>query len=367
RSWTISQAQEEARRLQILVDQGIDPREQRAAQRAAHKARREANEFTLARLCDEYTDHLQSLGRSSHSDARSIFKLHIKEAWPKVAALSANAVMPEQIADMMRRLLDDGKGRTANKLRSYLHAAYQVARAAKSKPSVPLIFKSFGITFNPVSDTAPDEAQNRADKNPLSEEQIRAYWQIVCNAPGIKGALLRLHLLTGSQRIAQLVRLRTADIQADGITLFDGKVRPGRPARSHSVPLISAAKVALKDCHPQGEYALSTDAGKTHLAATTLSSWAAELVGDRIEGFQTKRLRSGVETLLAKAKIPGETRGRLQSHGIAGVQARHYDGHDYMDEKREALMALYRLLEPPKQKRTTHRQIRAKKSATKGT
>ena len=136
------------------------------------EARRQAAEFDLARLCDEYADYLESLGRSSHKDVRSIFRLHVKEAWPKVAALPAKDATPEQIADMMRKLLDAGKGRTSNKLRSYLHAAYQVARAAKSKPSIPIIFKSFGITFNPVSDTAPDESQNRADKRPLTEEQI---------------------------------------------------------------------------------------------------------------------------------------------------------------------------------------------------
>lgn len=66
--------------------------------------------------------------------------------------------------------------------------------------------------------------------------------------------------------------------------------------------------------------------------------------GAGIEGFKTKRIRSGVETLLASARISGEHRGRLQSHGISGVQARHYDGHSYMEEKRDALNALFNLL-----------------------
>jgi len=35
----------------------------------------------------------------------------------------------------------------------------------------------------------------------------------------------------------------------------------------------------------------------------------------------------------------------VQSHGIVGVQARHYDGHDYMAEKRQALETLFKLLE----------------------
>jgi hypothetical protein len=50
-----------------------------------------------------------------------------------------------------------------------------------------------------------------------------------------------------------------------------------------------------------------------------------------------KRIRSGIETLLAAAGVPRDVRGHLQSHGLTGVQARHYDGHDYMSEKRQAL------------------------------
>jgi hypothetical protein len=126
--------------------------------------------------------------------------------------------------------------------------------------------------------------------------------------------------------------------------LYDGKGRPGRPPRPHVVPLTKAAAKALAGCKPKGEYALSTDGGETHIAATTLSAWAVEAARDIIEEFQAKRIRSGVETLLAAARVSQEIRGRLQSHGIAGVQARHYDGHDYLEEKRAALEALQKAL-----------------------
>lgn len=48
-----------------------------------------------------------------------------------------------------------------------------------------------------------------------------------------------------------------------------------------------------------------------------------------------------VETLLASQKVSKDVRGRLQSHGVSDVQARHYDCHEYIDEKREGLDALY--------------------------
>lgn len=67
-----------------------------------------------------------------------------------------------------------------------------------------------------------------------------------------------------------------------------------------------------------------------------------QVVGDAIEGFQLKRVRSGVETLLAANRISREIRGHVQSHGLTGIQVRHYDGHDYMLEKRQALELLAR-------------------------
>lgn len=318
---------------------------QRAALEAVTEAKRQAEENTLRDLLIAYSNHLEALGRSSHRDARSIFNLHVFEAWPKVAALPACQVNGEHFADMMRKLMDAGKGRTANKLRSYARAAYQTAKAARSKASIPASFKSFGVTVNPVAETEPDELQNRPDKRPLSGAELRLYWQIIKKMTGFQGALLRLHLLTGGQRIEQLVNLKTANISGDLVLIHDGKGRPGRPPRPHSLPLVKEAKLALSDCGPAGEYALSTDGGVTHVAATSLSKWAVSAAGGAIDDFQAKRLRSGVETLLAGAGVAREVRGRLQSHGVSGVQARHYDGHDYVLEKRKALETLYRLLE----------------------
>jgi len=317
----------------------------RAAKAATDEARKSAAQHTLSRLLDLYCDYLKGLGRDSHKDARSIFNLHVKQAWPALAAIPAKEVTTEQFADMMRKLIEADKKRTANKFRAYSRAAYQAAKAARSKPSIPVAFKDFGITTNPVADTLPDETGNRSAKRPLSPGELRKYWQSIRVMGGIKGALLRLHLLTGGQRIAQFVRLLSKNVADDSIVLYDSKGRPGQPPRPHTVPLIAAAKAALAEVDIAGEWALSTDGGKTHIAATSLSKWAVEAAGDEIPGFLTKRIRSGIETLLASARVSSDTRGRLQSHGISGVQSRHYDGHDYFDEKLESLEMVFALLE----------------------
>ncbi len=318
---------------------------EKEAKANAETAKTEARKYTLQNLLADYADHLEALGRVAHKDVRSIFKLHVIEPWPKIAALPANQVTGEQIADMMRRVIELGKGRTSNKLRSYVRAAYQTARAARSKASIPVKFKSYNVTHNPGADTEPDESANKADKRPLTAEELRTYWKAIKSLSGFRGAVLRVHLLTGGQRIEQLVNLRTDNLTDNSFTLYDGKGRPGKPPRPHTVPLIPQAAAAMLECKPQGVYALSTDKGMTHLAATTLSGWAVDAT--TLPDFQAKRIRSGVETLLASARISSDIRGRLQSHGISGVQVRHYDGHDYLNEKRHALETLFNLLENP--------------------
>jgi hypothetical protein len=55
-------------------------------------------------------------------------------------------------------------------------------------------------------------------------------------------------------------------------------------------------------------------------------------------------IRRTVETRLAALGVPQEVRARLQSHGLSGVQARHYDRYTYVAEVRDALLRLFDLL-----------------------
>jgi integrase len=61
RSWSVSQAQEEARRLQRLIDEGIDPREQAAEQRAAAVTRKAEAEREKVTFADAWAAYLVDL------------------------------------------------------------------------------------------------------------------------------------------------------------------------------------------------------------------------------------------------------------------------------------------------------------------
>lgn len=298
---------------------GVDVLEVRKATREKERQRRADAVHTLSALLDDYCDHLQALGRSSHVDARTLFAKNVKEAWPKEAALPAREVTRPQIVEMLRKVSKAGKKRTTNKLRSYLKAAYNLALGAGANPAIPAKFTAYKVLHNPMDGIPADPAGNKADRNPMTRDELHAYWRKLQAVPGLPGAVLRLHALTGGQRIAQLLK---AERHGDSLHILDGKGRPGHGARLHVVPLTPEAAAewdraeGIETVHP-----------------STVSGWARAH-----GGAQAKRIRSTAETLLAAAGVSQDIRGRLQSHGIAGVQARHYDGHDYRAEKLAALV-----------------------------
>ncbi len=317
---------------------GITPAK-KVATKAKADIERDRKMHTVAALAMAYVDFQQSRGRSSYSDARSIFNLHLIERAPTLASKPASDATTEEITDLLRAVKESGKDRTANKLRSYLRAAYGVAMAAATSHEYPLAFKAFGINRNPVAATQADKSADKADKNPLSLPELRAYWQSIERTPGRIGAALRLHLLTGGQRIEQFVRLESKHVNADAMTLLDSKGRPnGQGPRLHPVPLTPRAAKEFGAFTLSGDLAITNDSDKP-ISAVTLSRHAAGQPHG-IAGFELKRVRSGVETLLASRKVSKDIRGRIQSHGVAGVQTKHYDAYEYLPEKLAALQLL---------------------------
>lgn len=316
---------------------------QKEQQRAQTKEVEALKEATFKGLLMDYVLYLKHMERSSYRQVNSLFELNIFQAFPEIANMMAREIRPEHVVEVMRKLSDAGKGRSANKLYAYIHAAFKVALIAKHSASVPARFKAYRIELNPASVVTPDSRHNRSDKNPLSKNELKTYWTIIGQMTGLAGAVLQLHLLLGSPRIAQLSRLKNKDIKEEFIVLWDLKGKPGNEPRKHVLPLIEPAKNILSTLKREGEYAFSTT-GLSPVSPDSISRWAREAVGTKIDNFQLKRIRSAVETYLASRKVDKETRGRLQSHGIGGVQDSSYNDYDYLEEKRHAQALLFKFL-----------------------
>ncbi len=115
-----------------------------------------------------------------------------------------------------------------------------------------------------------------------------------------------------------------------------------------------------------------TTDGKRPLRSETVSEVVRDIceamlkAGEARAPFQMRDLRRTAETMLASLGISRDVRGQIQSHGLGGVQARHYDRHDYALEKRAALEKWQRYLDKLRRGDTAqvaHPQFGAKRKA----
>lgn len=328
---------------------GILKAEQAEEQRKREQAMAK-DERTLGALLDAYVEQMEHDGKKSVRDVRRCLHLNVSKAWPKLWNMPAAQITTDDLLDVVGRLTSKGKNSEARRLRAYLRAAYSAAISARSDAAALPALRQLRITANPASDLAAINNSNIPRNRALSVAELRAYWRRIESMPGINGALLRFHLLTGGQRIKQLERATRADYDADmqALHLIDYKGKRDKP-RIHMVPLLPEALDAMQAMQGNN-YLFTATAGKSgatyHVVNKRLERVVADMLaaGELDQGaFTLGDLRRTVETRLSAAGINETLRGHLQSHGLGGVQTRHYDRHDYMQEKRNALATLHRI------------------------
>ena len=340
-------------------------RARKLLEEAQQRAREEAQHATLGHLLNTYTTHLEQLGKSSARDVKSILKKYVLDANSALALRKAADVSVDEFVGLIGAVVDKGTGRTAGKLRSFLRAAYALAIRSKIDPAVPQVMRTFGVVVNPLASTAALSQFNKTRKRHLNALELGAFLKRLDGlSPGPKKDALELCLDLGGQRPTQLLRARETDVDLPGgtITLYDPKGARTQP-RVHLLPLtkstfeivkrrLDAMKLAREEARRMGEadklvaagsmWLFSTD-DRTGMREETISELVKNLseemvkAGEAREPFQLRDLRRTAETMLAKLGTGPNIRGEVQSHGLGGVQKRHYDQHDYLEEKRAAL------------------------------
>ena len=385
--FSLAQARARADELTKLVLSGVPSlaehfAAQEAAKKAAAAALREAEAEakadaerratrTLRALLTAYSDHLKAQNKPSWREALAPLR-HVPKT---VLDLAAADVTTEHLLSPLRALIDAGKGVTARIVRAYLRAAYALAGRADFDPTVPEPLRGFGVDANPV-DRIPASGLagfKRAGQRVLSWPELIRYRQRVekLGDATTKDSLM-LALLLGGQRLRQLARVKHADVDLHGrtISLRDPKGRRLQP-RLHTLPLEGRAFELVKrrteapvwrrkpKTKAERQSALEQEgAGATPPAANrpllshrdrvpvddvilskTVSEIAAAMVGagEARAPFRGGDIRRTAETLLAGMRVPRDVRAHLLSHGVSGVQAIHYDRHDYMEEMRAVL------------------------------
>ena len=317
--------------------------EAEAAEAAARRAEEEKNKFSLEALLKAYTDHLENIGKAQTArDVRSIFKVNILKPAPSLATTPAREVTKAVLAARIREIRESGKERAAGKTRAYLFAAYNLALRAEGDTEAPAALIQFHIENNPL--TGIKAIPVRPAERTLSRDELLKF--ISKLGSSLADQALKLCIFSGGQRAEQLLRARCSDYDPATaiLRLWDRKGRRLQP-REHRLPLgpiaadlCKALVLRAKDEQPDEADPLLFANGTKALVPTTLTHRVADL-SSAMGGakFSFRDLRRTTETEMASIGFSVDLRAQLMSHGLSGVQMKHYDRHSYLTEKKTAL------------------------------
>lgn len=338
------QARKEAIRIRACLALGKDPKPQSEKD----------SPDSFGDLLTAYSDSLEAAGKYSYRAVRLSLTKHVKESHPKLWKKPANKITLDDCMDIVAGIKKTGKIREADKVRSYIRAAFSEAINSRSDVNALPVLRRMKLSHNPASDLRKVKGAAQAKDRALSLNEFRSYWRRLDTLSEPRRSLAMLHVITGGQRQKQLSRVTQADIDRDAMTmtLMDPKGRRDQP-RVHTIPLLPEALKLIDGITGAGEFVFSTDGGKSPMGASYISDIAKAVCADmekaeELEGvpFTGGTIRATIETRLMKTpyRISSDILARLLSHGLGGVQARHY-AHDSMHEEQlEALQRLWRMV-----------------------
>lgn len=284
---------------------------------------------TFGDLLTAYVAHLEARGKVSAAGVRC----SLVKAIPETAAIRrkrAAAITAADLTDIIGQRLRDGVTTEANRVRSYLSAAFaHGARLDYDPRRTGARSARFGLSGNPATVVARIAEFEIPRDRVLTWDELGAYWLALEPESPIIKATLRFILAIGGQRVQQVLRAGWDDVRDDAIEITDSKGRGG--ARRHVVPIPPLAAQELDTLR-----AYPVPFMVTHYTLGGAIGRARARMGD-VEPFDARDLRRSVETRLADLGVSRETLAHLLSHGRSGVQAKHYDRAERLDEKRAAL------------------------------
>jgi len=315
---------------------------------------------TLQDLCNAYVLRLHDRGKSSAKQVASAFRLNITPS--PLAAMPARAITSEQLSDLLRKMVGRGVGNSAASLRSHLHAAFQWAIASRLDPSAPAGQDWRGISSNPVSPIPSLKEYCQPRRRSLSEEELSQVLHrlnaltVGESVVALCARAIRLNLYLGGQRGEQLLAVPLTALNLENssvatVLLMDPKGNRVTP-RPHPLPVEGAALPQARwfeersrrlgspwlfcSADPQVKLRQNDLSKLIHSISKDMMA-EGRLRGDARTPFKFLDLRRTVESMLSAMNVHSETRAHLLSHGLSGVQVRHYDMWDHMSDKRNAL------------------------------
>lgn len=178
-------------------------------------------------------------------------------------------------------------------------------------------------------------APARVRERCLSDDELKRLWIACGEEPFPFGAYVRLLALSGCRR-GELASLTWADVDLSERTV----VIPGRRCKSGKPHLIPLSRQALNIIQELPQFTGPHVFGSAGEKAMGGFHWRQSRLDARIDpplaAWGMHDVRRTVRTGLARLRIPESVAERVLGHAPRGLE-RHYNMHQYADEKRQAL------------------------------
>ena len=333
---TMKAARASARAMQGAVAAGGNPVEDKRAARTGAGAK------TFGALAARYlAEHAERHKRSHRRDARNL-EMHVLPRWQGRAF---TGIKRSDVIELVERLVAAGKPTLANRVQSLVSSVFTFGMDAAL------------IEANPCHRLKKRGIEN-VGRRVLSDAEIRLFWRGIVEPPCSRpiGLALRLALLTGA-RVSEVAGLGRAELERLGEPGRAGWIIPGdrtKNKRDHLIPLPPLARDVVLDLlaliEPGEQFLLPTRSLRRNgpvrgnSLTQAMDNFSEHLRGDAVvvrtwktEAPTPHDLRRTVGTRLAELRVPKEIRDRVLNHTASDVGSKHYNLHDYADEKREAL------------------------------
>ncbi len=311
-----------------------------------------------------YVQSLERRGATSAAQAKGLIEKHVlrfKWQGETLGEHKASAITPEHVTRALAAVAKTAPT-SANRVRSYLKAAYKFAMTAHAMPEWADEVPNFGIMFNPCDATMAVRGAERAGERALTWEEVGRFWReagVTAISPDM--AIAAKLLLSTGQRPTEVLGARWDEFHAHQ-KLW---VIPWRRRKSawrgvevdHVVPLtqtqldlLRELKDYYKDIGLVSDYLFPAKQG--HRTASALGQAIARYckpegrsAREGFTHFTPRDLRRTWKTRAAEAGLGLEIRNRIQGHALTDVGSQHYDKYDYLAEKRSAIEKFTKVLQ----------------------
>ncbi len=339
-STTLADARAAAATIMAEVDRGGDPFIDRKKEAATVARAR----LTFGDLVDDYI-----VERSGLVSIAEIERELRKDAIPALGSMRPSEITPADVDRLARTLVDRGTSYMARRLIARLRALFSYVLI-----EAPALAERYGIVTNPAASVGRRRAgsdgrygRSQPRERVLTDGDIRAFWHALDDARQMRDAMrLTLKLiLTTAQRPGEVRRAHKGELQLQcDEPLWVIPSEHSKNDRPHTVPLSPLAHRLFVDALKiRGTSALvlpgpsAFDLPATKVAIPTAM---ANLFRSRLSKFAPATphdLRRTAATGMRGLGISRDVVGLVLGHTPPGVTAQHYDHHEGMPERRDAL------------------------------